>query len=179
MLANRRNWLDQLHPNWPYDVWNLRTCFLDGWRLSEGGPVDFCCRTHQGPLPVCCLHHGKHLKSLSRTSNSRNSSKNRSPHSGNRSETAPPAISYHVGKPSKMTGPTSRVTSETCGRFFSTDFDCFRLAQSIQTVFHVLKRTDSKPACKECRWGTHRPVTNVCTAMYRWHHYSYSSLIFL
>ena len=31
------------------------------------------------PLPVCCHHRGKHLESLSRTSNSRNSSKNLHP----------------------------------------------------------------------------------------------------
>ena len=37
------------------------------------------------PLPVCCRHRGKHLESISRTSNSRNSSKNRVLHTSNRS----------------------------------------------------------------------------------------------
>ena len=57
--------------------------------------------------PVCCRHKEKHLELLSLTLNSRNSSKNRVPHTRCRSEAAPSALSYHVGKSSKMTTPTS------------------------------------------------------------------------
>ena len=39
------------------------------------------------PLPACCHRRGEHLESISRTSNSRNSSINRVTHTGNRSET--------------------------------------------------------------------------------------------
>ena len=73
-------------------------------------------------LPVVALHEpgdprgGKyrlfgslpqHWESISCMSDCRNSSKNRVPNTENRSETVPQAKSYHVGKPSKMTGPTS------------------------------------------------------------------------
>ena len=51
--------------------------------------------------------HWKHLKSTSRTSNSRNSSKNHVRHFWNRSGTAPSFMINHVGNSSTMTGPTS------------------------------------------------------------------------
>ena len=54
-------------------------------------------RDRTGRPLLVCRHRGKHSESLSHSSNSRNSPKNRIPHTGNRSETAPLAMSYHVG----------------------------------------------------------------------------------
>ena len=92
-----------------FPVW--RMCFLDEWRLSEGGPVDFSYRAHHVPvrktIPVCGRQRGKYWNSTSRMSNSRNSLENHVPPPGNRSKTAPSAMSYLVGKQSKLTWPTS------------------------------------------------------------------------
>ena len=53
-----------------FPVW--RTCFLDGWRLSEGSPVEcnrltnYICEWPGKPLQVYCRHRRKHSESLSR-----------------------------------------------------------------------------------------------------------------
>ena len=70
-------------------VW--RTRFFDGWRLSGVAQLILTVwhtKDRNGrPLLVGCRHRGKHLESISRTSNNRNSSKNHVTHNGNRSET--------------------------------------------------------------------------------------------
>ena len=93
---------------WWFLVW--RTWFLYGWRLSEGGPVDFCRWTHQGPVrktfsglqppPWKTFEIDWSYVELSEFIN------NRVSHTGNRSEKAPPTMSYHAGKPSKLTWST-------------------------------------------------------------------------
>jgi len=86
------------------------------------------------PLPVGCPHTGKRRESTSHVSNSWNSSKNHVLHTSNWSETAPPAISYQVGKPLKTTGPTLPnviLWRKRPADVFSRLIDCLTLADTI------------------------------------------------
>jgi len=91
-------------------------------------------------------HRGKHLESTSHASNSYNSSKNHLSHTGNCSETAPPAMSYHAGRPSNMTGPTSPDLNKKTYRDPSTCFlDGFSLFEADPIDFNHFHRGDSRP----------------------------------
>jgi len=69
---------------------HLTSWFVNGFRLTEAGPVNFGRCAYRGrPLPVSWRHGVKRLESISHTSDSWNSSKNRVPRIGDRSETAP------------------------------------------------------------------------------------------
>ena len=50
-------WWKQTVSSFPRRLLEWRKCFLDGWRLSEGGSVDFSFWTHQGSLrkATACL----------------------------------------------------------------------------------------------------------------------------
>ena len=96
------------------------------------------------PLPICCRHRGKHSELLSRMSNCRNSSKDNASNTPEplRNGTSGYALPRWQTIENEWTNFTllDRVTYKTCGCVFLTDYDCFRLTQHIQTVFHVVKQ---------------------------------------
>jgi len=83
------------------------------------------------PLPVCCRHCGKRLKSISRTSNSRNSLKKQVAHTGN-------TLKRHLGNELLRWQTVDNDRSINCTRLdrITTVFDCPKLTQ-IDSIPHT------------------------------------------
>ena len=129
-------------PRWRPQTGSSFPCVLDGWRLSESGPVDFSRWTHQGPVrKITSGLLPPPWKTLGITwpyvEQSELIEKARHTHripllNGTRGYDLPLWQTVE----NDWTNFTRLVTCETYGHIFSADYDCFRLAQSIQTVFN-------------------------------------------
>jgi len=127
-----------------FSMW--RTCFVDGLRLAVDGPVNFDSWAHRRPLrattsgllPPRWITLGIDLPYIKQSA----FIKNYVSHTRNYCETALPAISHHVGRWSKMTGPTP--SGSTVWRLRPADGVtrrtlrcCWVLAQLITTGWSV------------------------------------------